>query len=404
MGTENSTFALALTLIAGVGQRTAVALLRKYPDKNALLDATERELLEAFEPRAATAITRTRSVDLNDYMEQAARIIASHERAGIRVVALTDETYPELLMKIDDPPPLLFYKGTIDSFSGASNVAVIGTRAATQIGMKIAKQVAKSFARAGFTVVSGLAKGIDTAAHLGALEGGRTVAVLAGPLDQVYPAENRSLSERILNGGGALISEMALGAKTFRNSFVLRDRIQSGLSLAVIPVQTDVEGGTMHTVNFAEQQHRLLFCPKPLDSEAHWSQYAGIRMLLSTRRAQSFTADGYGEVIDQLRTQMGKRSTPAQLRTLPTEVPIGELSQEAQLPLLPEPVSEGTSSKPNQEHVDSEVVERFCNIARQLGLDRDPAFFKRVVEEVKRTLFPKSVKRKSTRKDKAASK
>jgi DNA processing protein len=166
-------------------------------------------------------------------------------------------------------------------------VAVVGTRNPTKTGQRTAFEVSQYLASQGYSIVSGLALGIDTAAHEGALAAmGVTVAVFATPLDKVYPAKNRSLADYVEESGGALVSEWPIGRGTSRQAFVFRDRIQSGLSIAVIPVQTDIEGGTMHTVKYAEKQGRLLLCPRPIPEEADMSQYAGIIHLVQTGRAQ----------------------------------------------------------------------------------------------------------------------
>jgi DNA processing protein len=130
--------------------------------------------------------------------------------------------------------------------------------------------------------------------------------VFATPLNKVYPAENKQLARRILEEGGAWISEIPLLKSTHRNAFVQRDRIQSGLSVAVIPVQTDVEGGTMHTVRFAEKQHRLLFCPTPIEGEQHLKQYAGVAALLHSGRAQAFQSRDYDRVLSAVNVHLNK--------------------------------------------------------------------------------------------------
>jgi DNA protecting protein DprA len=199
---------------------------------------------------------------------------------------------------------MLFVRGSAEALSPNNNVAVVGTRDATPTGERVAVLISKWLGENKWGIVSGLAKGIDTAAHKGALEvGARTVAVMATPLDKVYPAENRALAHQILDAGGCWVSELPLWSKFFRGAFVQRDRIQSGMSVAVIPVQTDVEGGTMHTVRYAEQQKRMLLCPRPIGPEQTLKQYAGVKHLIETHRATAFSAEQYPEIMDSL----GKR-------------------------------------------------------------------------------------------------
>jgi DNA processing protein len=240
---------------------------------------------------------------LNFYaqMDKAFKDLKSHRSRGIRVLSITDPIYPDLLKKIPDPPIVLFVRGAIEALIENKNVAVIGTRDTTPTGEKVATRIAKWLGEHSWCIVSGLAKGIDAAAHRGALEAkAKTIAVMATPLDKVYPAENRDLADEILEGNGCWVSEMALWRKPHRGSFVQRDRIQSGLSVAVIPVQTDVKGGTMHTVGYAEKQKRLLLCPRPIDQESSLKQYAGIKWLIETKKAKSFSSDQYPEVLDML--------------------------------------------------------------------------------------------------------
>lgn len=219
--------------------------------------------------------------------EEAEEVVARHLGAGIVPIAITDPDYPPLLRGILNPPAVLFVRGDIDAVRTPNAVAVVGTRRSTASGDRRARDIARGLVEAGFTVVAGLAKGIDTAAHAAALDArGATVAVCATPLDRVYPAENRALAREIEARGGALVSEYALGDRTYPSCFKHRDRIQAGMSIAVIAVQTPGDDGTMHTVRYAEQAGRLLLCPRPPRSEARARAYAGVRALLADRRAE----------------------------------------------------------------------------------------------------------------------
>jgi DNA processing protein len=130
---------------------------------------------------------------------------------------------------------------------------------------------------------------------------GQTAAVLGTDLAKVYPRENRALAEWIVGGGGCLVSELKLGAAASPRTFVDRDRVQSGLSVGVIAVQTGVSGGTMHTVRFAESQRRLVYCPKPLARESRGRRYEGILALIASGRARMFEASDYHTVESELR-------------------------------------------------------------------------------------------------------
>jgi DNA processing protein len=171
---------------------------------------------------------------------------------------------PKLLKEIPDPPKELFILGELpaDEFP---KIAVVGTRKATDYGKRMAKEMAFGLARQGFVIVSGLAVGIDTASHEGCLEaGGRTVAVLACGLDKIYPAQNENLAKRILAAHGAIISEYPEGAPAYKNNFLTRNRLISGLSIATIIIEAPLRSGSISTAGHAAEQGReVLVLPGP---------------------------------------------------------------------------------------------------------------------------------------------
>jgi DNA processing protein len=176
-------------------------------------------------------------------------------RRGIRLVGLSDPSYPESLKQIYDPPPVLWVRGRCGPES-APAVAVVGSRAASPAGLALARTMARDLAASGLTVVSGLARGIDGAAHRGALEGqGRTVAVLGSGLDVVYPAEHAALAEAV-QGRGALVSEFALGTRPHRGHFPRRNRIIAGWVRAVVVVEAAGRSGALVTARAALDEGR----------------------------------------------------------------------------------------------------------------------------------------------------
>ncbi|HVO12531.1 MAG TPA: DNA-processing protein DprA [Vicinamibacteria bacterium] len=175
---------------------------------------------------------------------------------GIRVVCREDEDYPAWLRRIYEPPPLLWAAGRLRAEEGAFSVAVVGARAATPRGLAFARMLASELAAAGLTVVSGLARGIDTAAHQGALEaGGRTVAVLGCGLDQVYPKENAALARRIAQEG-AVVSEFPPGTGPWKQNFPRRNRTIAGWARATVVVEAGVKSGALHTARAALEEGR----------------------------------------------------------------------------------------------------------------------------------------------------
>jgi len=184
------------------------------------------------------------------------------EKLGIKILSPSDKQFPFRLKHIPDQPVILYVKGNIECLNAELSVAIIGTREPSAYGEKCGELFAKRFAEQGLVVVSGLAKGIDTTGHQGCLIAkGSTVAVLAQGLDTgVYPAENRPLANRILDEGGCWISEYSLGVRGRPNFFVERDRLQAGLSAGVVVIETDIKGGTMHTVGYCLEQRKPLGC------------------------------------------------------------------------------------------------------------------------------------------------
>lgn len=245
---------LSLTRLNGVDNRKALELYGSC--------ANSREHLGARETFLSLVGRRTGSSTENDRAwKQVERQLEQTLAAGIHVIPFGNDRYPDRLRGIGNPPVVLFAKGEIDALHAPLNVAIVGTRDPTDYGRRAAIAAGKIAVESGAVVVSGLALGCDAEAHQGCVDSdGRGVAVLAHGLDRVYPAANRELAGRLLDGGGCLVSESPVGVKPARWAFAYRDRIQSGLSDCVLVIETDVKGGTMHTVKYSRQQGRPLGC------------------------------------------------------------------------------------------------------------------------------------------------
>jgi DNA processing protein len=230
---------LTARAIAQLAQRAPLAEVVAHPDEHAdLLSETARAMLRSG--RAG---------------ERADRESAGAARLGIALIALPDPRYPALLRRIYDPPPVLYVRGVLAEDEEAS-VAVVGSRAATAAGRALARSMARDLAAWGATVVSGLARGIDTAAHEGALDAaGRTVAVLGCGLDRTYPAENERLAGRIAHAG-AVVSEFALGTPPLPEHFPRRNRVIAGWSRAVVVVEAAARSGALNTARCAADEGR----------------------------------------------------------------------------------------------------------------------------------------------------
>jgi DNA processing protein len=198
-------------------------------------------------------------------LEDAEAELSAHERVGARLVALGDDDYPPHLRHIDGPPPLLSVLGG-DAITRERMIAIVGARNASLSGRKLAGQFARGLGAEGFAVASGLARGIDTAAHEAALTTG-TVAVFAGGINILYPPENDRLLAALLDAGGAAISEMPFGWKPRGRDFPRRNRLISGLSVGVVVIEAAKASGSLHTARYALEQNREIFAVpgSPLD-------------------------------------------------------------------------------------------------------------------------------------------
>lgn len=255
---------LRLTLVPGVGPKTARTLIEEFGSPGEVLNARESALREVagVGSKLAEKIARaSREVD-------AEAELALCRKLGVSVIARGDEAYPPSLNEIPDPPSLLYVKGEIAAVDQIA-IALVGSRKCTPYGIRIAEKLAASLARVGVTVISGLARGIDAAAHRGALNaGGRTLAVLANGLGEIYPPEHAELSLDVA-ASGALISESPMGQSPLAGLFPQRNRIISGLSLGVVVVEATPRSGSLSTAKHATEQNREVFAvPGPVDSLA----------------------------------------------------------------------------------------------------------------------------------------
>ena len=187
------------------------------------------------------------------------------------------QKYPKLLKEINDPPQSLFVIGNLPQ-ENELTIAIVGTRKASALGLKIAENFAGELAKLGFTIISGLAMGIDAAAHKGAISAGRTLAVLGNGIDKIYPAQNENLAKRILEADGAIVSEYPPGSPSYKGNFIQRNRIVSGLSLAVVVIEAPEQSGALSTAGFAASQGREVFVvPGPLNHPNYIGSHALIR-------------------------------------------------------------------------------------------------------------------------------
>ncbi len=239
--------------VKGVGNLLFKRLIERFETPAGVLSASRDQLtaVAGIAPRLAAAIQRALPPD------DARREIDEARRRGWAIVPLTAAGYPQLLREIPDPPPFLYVAGHLDPC--ARHIALVGSRNATGYGLGITRQLARDLAAADVTVASGMARGIDTAAHWGALEGGgRTVAVLGCGLGILYPPENRKLWQAIA-ARGAVVSELPINATPEAHHFPARNRIISGLSLGTVVVEAARKSGSLITARLANEQGREVF-------------------------------------------------------------------------------------------------------------------------------------------------
>jgi DNA processing protein len=387
-------YAIALGRLSGVGRRTAISVMARYPDPATLLAASEDELSRALGGRAATAIAPALVRDWPVAVGHANRIVADHQARSIAVVGYLALEYPPLLRLVPDPPVALYVRGDVTVLS-APMIAVVGTRTPTAWGAAVARRLARRLADEGVVISSGLAKGIDTAGHEGALdaETGLSVAVFGTAIDKVYPAENKALAARIAERG-ALVSEYAIGTVGRPDYFVDRDRLQAGLSMAVIPVQTGLRGGTQHTIRFAIEASRPLFVPPPSETEIDREENAGIVELLRNGSAQAIVSDDLGGLVGRLREQRDgwlKGATEADRRPAAPVAKGRKRAKKAPSPdqtewLLPEEGSATDSPSPTQVdqgappiHTIDEVIAELDSVLDRVGPRYDLTAFDAIV-------------------------
>ncbi|MBN1681465.1 MAG: DNA-processing protein DprA [Anaerolineae bacterium] len=253
---------VALSLIPGLGGKTFDRLAAHFGPVDAILAASERELIAVprVGPKLAAAI---RAIDL----EQTQRDISTWQANGIAIMVRHAAAaqvpqagwfpYPPALESLDDAPPVLLHRGAITRFDPRA-AAIVGTRHPTTESRQLAETLAAALAARGWIIVSGLASGIDTAAHQGAIRaGGTTIAVLGSGLSTIYPLQNRALAERIITCG-ALVSEVHPHTPPNSPALVARNRLISGLSRAVIVIEAGATSGSLHAAHFARTQKRLV--------------------------------------------------------------------------------------------------------------------------------------------------
>jgi DNA processing protein len=262
---DEELFWLAMKLVPGLGTRTSVKLLDRFRSPQALFRASRTEL-----EGAGLNGTVAQSIASGCTFEEAAAQQEKMLACGAVLVTIGDPRYPQALREIFDPPFLLFARGRVDLLNSLG-LAIVGTRRPTPYGLAVAERIAGDLAHAGLTIVSGMARGIDAAAHKGALaQAGDTVAVLGCGADVVYPQENKKLAADIA-ARGLILSEFPMGTTAFPQNFPIRNRIVSGMSVGVLIVEGAQYSGSAITAKLAIDQGREVFAvPGNITSKLSW--------------------------------------------------------------------------------------------------------------------------------------
>ena len=290
-------------MLKGIGNKTILKIVQQAKNDINNLD----ELLCFWATLKGKIFEKVTEDYLVEAHQSAIRIISNSADHGIGIFSYFDDCYPDILKQCTDengkldPPILLYYRGNLDALK-MPGVAVIGTREPTENGIKAGLYFSEQFATNGYNIVSGLAIGCDTIGHKGALQvGGITTAFLANGLDwdSIYPKENLELAKQIVASNGLLLSEYPVGQSCGTYGLVARDRLQAGLSLATIVIQTGISGGTMHAVNATIASKKPLFAVEYRNpTDCNHEKVQGNIKLIKDRAAHSLQSINFGSALE----------------------------------------------------------------------------------------------------------
>lgn len=244
-----------LSRIEGLGPIKIKSLLEKYKTPERIWNLNKSELMQikGIGENIANNILK------REYRENLEQYIKYMERYNIGIITIKDKDYPKDLLHIYDAPAILYYKGDKELLH-TNMIAIIGCRDCSEYGKEVSMKFSQELAKNGITIISGMAKGIDSYSHIGSIKaGGKTIAVLGSGIDIIYPKENRLLYDKILFTGGLILSEYVIGTKPNKLNFPARNRIISGLSKGLIVVEAKEKSGTLNTVDFALEQGKEIF-------------------------------------------------------------------------------------------------------------------------------------------------
>ncbi|WP_054198845.1 DNA-processing protein DprA [Clostridium baratii] len=297
----NNKYYIALQLM-GINNNIIIEIMKCF-NKNELKKLFEGDILELsfkYNIRIDKYIEKFNDkLYINKIIKRSEDVIRKNKELKIKTILYTSKQYPDRLKIIKDPPAIIYLKGRNILKHDLKSVACIGTRTPTTFGVNAIKSIVKNLVNEQFTIISGLAEGVDELVHKICLENnGRTIAVLAHGLDIIYPKKNEGLANHILEKGGTLLSEFPVGTKIEKFMFVNRNRIVSALSKGVVMIEAKQKSGTRHTVNFAIEQNKPIFCPV----FTSFSIYSGLNLeLIKEKKATTINGnDDYVKIISEL--------------------------------------------------------------------------------------------------------
>lgn len=252
---EQKKYWVWLSLIKGLGSKRKQNLLKLYHSPERIYNLTKKELLEVS-GIGEKVVQNILDKKIKNIIEKHIEYMYNN---NIEIISIKDKEYPKLLKEIYDPPISLYIKGNRNILSNKS-IAIVGCRDVSDYGKKVTKYFSYNLAKQNINIISGLAKGVDSYAHIGTLSTqGKTIAIVGNGLDTIYPTENGYLANRIIENGGAIISEYPLGTKPEKMNFPARNRIISGMSEGIIVIEAKEKSGTLITVDFALEQGRDVY-------------------------------------------------------------------------------------------------------------------------------------------------
>lgn len=278
-------FYIALYLM-GVDSKDLIEIINKVPKKELKIIFTEDNIKLQYEYNIDLSKHAKKLIDsklTENYINEATEIVNKSRELGIKIIPISSKYYPNTLKQLDDAPAIIYIKGNYITKRDEKSIACVGSRSYSTFGANAVNSLVSVLTNENFAIISGLAEGIDTEAHKVCLRNrGRTIAVLAHGLDQIYPKVNKELAEEILNSGGTLVSEYPVGTKIEKYRFVKRNRIIAGLSKCVILFESKIKSGSMHTVKYALNYNKKIFCPYPTK---YTESVSGLCNLLDDKKA-----------------------------------------------------------------------------------------------------------------------